>query len=437
MKFLYLTQTADTIPYQGQLENLVCLTYKKEVPGAVYFPNSTWTTGRNKLLEIIKQKAAKGEIYDYYIFVDDDTYWVQGSWKAFEDRLAKEEPQIGMPYLQHYTVNYSGKTVFMYDACINAFSKHVIFDTDLLPYDGHLDALSWWYSQYVVIYRTIYMFHPKDVHLYEDLIYDDVAHTPYPRRHDDNDFLPYFEEKYQISRRYAKLPYRISSTHYKAVGNAIQVPVKSDFLVSLGNACLMTHILEENGLRKFVGPFDSTFNTVGTVTHCLSDNFETFLNQGLHSDASNHQVYGPNYFDGRDVRKPEDYAGIVQSVQRFQAVLNNPGVNVYTLLTFPQSSFTGVKDVFPTWKTDYDASMVQALYDKLDTQPGSNVLVVINLIPGHPEKLKQFAPNPKLIVLNFFYPELTVHDVTLSSDYRKKIAHALRERFDFSSLNSL
>ena len=69
------------------------LTYDKEIENAIFFPNSKWSEGRNKLLEIAKNK---GE-YDYYIFCDDDISFKRGSWDEFEFLLLKYRPAIAHP----------------------------------------------------------------------------------------------------------------------------------------------------------------------------------------------------------------------------------------------------------------------------------------------------------------------------------------------------
>lgn len=71
MKICYLTQTGNDISdyykdfFKGK--DLYFVTFKTPNPNAVAFvPKSTWSDGRNKLWEELKNK------YDYYVFMDDD-----------------------------------------------------------------------------------------------------------------------------------------------------------------------------------------------------------------------------------------------------------------------------------------------------------------------------------------------------------------------------
>lgn len=71
MKICYLTQTATDISdyykdfFKGK--DLFFLTFKAPNSNAIAFlPKSTWSDGRNKLWEELKDK------YDYYVFIDDD-----------------------------------------------------------------------------------------------------------------------------------------------------------------------------------------------------------------------------------------------------------------------------------------------------------------------------------------------------------------------------
>lgn len=71
MKICFLTQTASDISpfYKEYFKHLdlFFITFKKFNPSAVgFYPNSTWSDGRNRLWDFVKDK------YDYYIFIDDD-----------------------------------------------------------------------------------------------------------------------------------------------------------------------------------------------------------------------------------------------------------------------------------------------------------------------------------------------------------------------------
>lgn len=76
MKICFLTQTAtDVSSYYKEFfagHDLFFLTFKTENERAVaYLPKSTWSHGRNRLWEEVRDK------YDYYVFIDDDLQFLK------------------------------------------------------------------------------------------------------------------------------------------------------------------------------------------------------------------------------------------------------------------------------------------------------------------------------------------------------------------------
>ena len=58
---------------------------------------------------------------------------------------------------------------------------------------------------------------------------------------------------------------------------AQQDPVKS--VASIGTHCLTSFTLKKIGLKKKSGPFDWVFSSIPMVTHCIEDDFTTFLDK--------------------------------------------------------------------------------------------------------------------------------------------------------------
>ena len=71
----------------------IFLTYDEPLEGAMFFPNSTWSEGRNKTLE----HALEKEKYSYYIFCDDDIAFESGGWDVFESQILALRPAIAVP----------------------------------------------------------------------------------------------------------------------------------------------------------------------------------------------------------------------------------------------------------------------------------------------------------------------------------------------------
>lgn len=113
-------------------------------------------------------------------------------------------------------------------------------------------------------------------------------------------------------------------------------------MVSLGSHCFTASLLRRWGLRHWSGPFDWLFSSVPMVTHCLTDDFKTFLDRsqydpippekrphGLQLNRVNHRHYlnefGIEYvFNHHDAHLDADYTRFVRAVQRLRATLTGP-----------------------------------------------------------------------------------------------------------------
>ena len=135
------------------------LTYDKEIENAIFFPESKWSEGRNKLLQLAKKR---GE-YEYYVFCDDDIKFRKGGWDEFERLLLKYNPAIGhplfIPKAKRTPLPYFESQLFcILDQQLVAYHKDLISDGVILPYQHQLDEYSWWSSGSVVnvIIRNFY-----------------------------------------------------------------------------------------------------------------------------------------------------------------------------------------------------------------------------------------------------------------------------------------
>ena len=97
--FIYMVQgTSDRIGEYLHLRerpgaDAVFLTYDREREGCIFFPNSTFMQGRNRMLA----EARKLGDHRYFIFMDDDVEFVRGSYGDFESLLLQLRPAIGVP----------------------------------------------------------------------------------------------------------------------------------------------------------------------------------------------------------------------------------------------------------------------------------------------------------------------------------------------------
>jgi hypothetical protein len=184
--FLYLIQGKGVLPssystIENDRSDVLHLTWKDKLEGSIYFPKSTWTEGRNKLLS----EALKiNKPYMYYIFLDDDIMFQKGNWKDFEDELLKYQPAVATPYLIGYPHNIDtdmlAQTCFMFDAMYNAFHKDILKDKFMLPYFPGFDKKSWWYSQSFVIH-LMHLFYPNHILQINTVRIENSFHGEYPR----------------------------------------------------------------------------------------------------------------------------------------------------------------------------------------------------------------------------------------------------------------
>ena len=199
-KVLYLITTSAGFPeiYNSIKDRSILLSFKEQTNDTkIYLPNSTWTDARNKLREYAMNLKEK---YDYYIFMDHDVtfkdFSQEDGFKKFEEQLALKKPKIATPNLKSY--NYyclktlltdlnphacdlsNIKTVIWYDALMNAFSKDVLFDNKIFPYDNKYDVTAWAISQYILIIKSYYYYN-NEVILFNDINVVSNSSGTYPK----------------------------------------------------------------------------------------------------------------------------------------------------------------------------------------------------------------------------------------------------------------
>jgi len=134
-KMLYMIQSSSKLPEIYEClknKNFVLLSYKENTPETnIFYPNSTWTTGRNKLREYALNLNEK---YDYYIFLDEDVVFTNYNqyegFEKFEELICNYEPDISNPKLDgYYYNNYKGEvqTTIWFVVCAMHFPKLFFF----------------------------------------------------------------------------------------------------------------------------------------------------------------------------------------------------------------------------------------------------------------------------------------------------------------------
>ena len=213
-QFAYLVQCRKHWDYlfslQSDNSDLYVLTFKQPLryPNgitSIYYPESSWNTGRNKLYEVASQKE-----YEYFIFLDDDvllSYHFSKKVNPFrylEAALNYYKPAAMAGNYDHITRLLMGGNIFSHtvkyhDACVSAIHREVA--KKVLPYETQWDSECWWRSQYVFCVLLGYYF-PSSALGLPNLDVKNMMHDAYPNANNDYKVcLDYLKDKLGKSER--------------------------------------------------------------------------------------------------------------------------------------------------------------------------------------------------------------------------------------------
>lgn len=179
-----------------QSSDVYLLTWDVEREGYPFLPGSSWSEGRNYLLD----KAKVSGDYDYFIFCDEDVQFLEGGFELFEKMLLKHKPSLGMPVhpktmsfqnlLKKFSIRVKEcQVAWFIDEQIQAFSRDVVTDDIALPYITKFDKVSWFYNSEIQHYILKY-FYGKSIIQFNNVVVKNEGHTDYLKEFD----------KYYISR---------------------------------------------------------------------------------------------------------------------------------------------------------------------------------------------------------------------------------------------
>lgn len=131
--------------FKGKIYSV--LTWDKEHPGCIYFPNSSWSQGRRRLFEEVNS-----DIINYIAYVDADFKIIRGSLAAFESKIEKFKPALAVPVVDKNTKRYVKYLKFGQALIFSSDEQFHVFHKDILrnyflnnPYVSKFDKVSWWY----------------------------------------------------------------------------------------------------------------------------------------------------------------------------------------------------------------------------------------------------------------------------------------------------
>ena len=204
LTFLYLVQSDSILPkiyHCLRSKEYILLSYKENtVDTHIFYPGSTWTTGRNKLREYALSLEKK---YDYYIFIDNDimfnNYTNEFGFNTFELLINKYKPPIANPnYVGYYNVTtfpylpqplQEAQTTIWFDGICNAISYDTLININIYPLIDKFDHKSWWMSQYG-FFQLCSLFNIQ-VSVFPHLLISNNSHSNYPRGMLENEFNAY------------------------------------------------------------------------------------------------------------------------------------------------------------------------------------------------------------------------------------------------------
>ena len=262
-KYLYIIQSPSKLPdIYDCLKNrdYINLSFKENTPDTtIFYPGSTWTTGRNKLREHILSLKQK---YDYYIFLDEDVvfthYSQEDGFNKFEELLTKYNPYIANPNFDGYYTITNGlfkreaQNTVWFDGMCNAFSKEAFFSNTIFPYVDKFESKSWWMSQYVMI--ILCSLHQKEVLVFPELKVHNICHSDYPKMDVFKETEKYVFDnliddiKSSSVDKIVDLNWDLKVFEEKLIGEECNKPKVQDHLLTIYNNLLVNNVITQKDI---------------------------------------------------------------------------------------------------------------------------------------------------------------------------------------------
>lgn len=121
-------------------------------------------------------------------------------------------------------------------------------------------------------------------------------------------------------------------------------------VVSLGTQCYSSAMLQKLGLKRYSAPFDWLFSSCEMISHCIDDDFATFLDKAHYApdpeirrapkstNRCDHLFYRSAFgvrhvFNHHDPTLDDDYAYFARCIERFRSVLRSGDHALFFLVT--------------------------------------------------------------------------------------------------------
>lgn len=172
------------------------------------------------------------------------------------------------------------------------------------------------------------------------------------------------------------------------------------FICSLGNMCHSACIMQKLNIKLESYPFDWIFSNFNIITHCLEDNFATFLNKKYYIDIpkikSNkmcgHAFYQNNMFWHKNPRIKNDYDYYLRCVNRFRNLLKREENKLFIIINSNNNSILNNE----TKKSVDDFNL------KLSNFTKNYTILYIYHIPNNSYQSYNFVKNDNIDFLELF-----------------------------------
>ena len=112
-----------------------------------------------------------------------------------------------------------------------------------------------------------------------------------------------------------------------------------NYTCALGYFCQSNELLSNAKLKRESYPFDHMNSSPAMIIHCLSDNFEKFLDKQYytypnHTENQSHTFYNPKgsyVFNHHNLLKDHDYAYFTRCVERFLNLLKKENPKLFVI----------------------------------------------------------------------------------------------------------
>lgn len=171
--------------------------------------------------------------------------------------------------------------------------------------------------------------------------------------------------------------------------------IDKNLVCSLGTLCHSAVLIHRNKLRTCAYPFDWVFSDHETVSDCLDNNFQKFLDKTYYADPKTvmfggthcgHSIYHPDFFFHKNPMKNEaDYAYYTRCVTRFNNLLQNERTKLFITVIVPHG-------------TQHPTNLADSIF-KQNCSIEDAILNTKNNFLNLNEKLKKFAKNFYFLVI--------------------------------------